>query len=109
MNFDDFDTQIQSDELEENFMEYNESMSCAPTMQKTLYYDEPTQVKFFDFDSEGPYWIGGIAFHDVIICGYCGRTVEISELYDMAEEAGLDEDPIEVLDWTDIQNEIKGE
>ena len=45
----------------------------------------------------------------MIICGYCGRTVEISELYDMAEEAGLDEDPIEVLDWTDIQNEIKGE
>ena len=32
MNFDDFDTQIQSDELEENFMEYNESMPCAPTM-----------------------------------------------------------------------------
>ena len=52
MNFDDFDTQIQSDELEENFMEYNESMPCAPTTQKTLYYDMPTQVKFFDFDGE---------------------------------------------------------
>lgn len=108
MNFDDFDTQFQPDELGEDIMEYNESMPCAPT-KKTLYYDMPTQVKFFDFDSESPYWIGGIAFHDVIICGYCGRTVEISDLYDMAEEAGLDEDPIEVLDWTDIQNEIKGE
>ena len=109
MNFDDFDTQIQSDELEENFMEYNESMPCAPTMQKALYYDMPTQVKFFDFYGEEPYWIGGIAFHDVVICGCCGATIKISDLYDEAEETGLNEDPIEVLDWVDIQNEIKGE
>ena len=109
MNFDDFDTQIQPDELEENFMEYNESMPCAPTMQKTLYYDMPTQVKFFDFDGEEPYWIGGIAFHDVIICGCCGGTIEISELYDIAEEIGLGEDPIKALNWIDINAEIKGE
>ena len=109
MNFDDFDTQIQSDELEENFMEYNESMPCAPTMQKTLYYDMPTQVKFFDFDGEEPYWIGGIAYHDVIICGCCGGTIEISELYDIAEENELGEDPIKALNWIDINAEIKGE
>lgn len=89
-------------------MEYNESMPCAPT-KRVLYYDMPTQVRFFDFESKSLYWIGGIAFHDVIICGCCGGTVEISELYDMAEETGLDEDPIEVLDWTDINEEIKGE
>ena len=109
MNFDDFDTQIQSDELEENFMEYNESMPCGHAMQKTLYYDIPTQVKFFDFNSEEPYWIGGIAFHDVVICGCCGATIEISDLYDEAEETGFNEDPIKVLDWIDINNEIKGE
>ena len=109
MNFEDFDTQIQSDELEEDIMEYNESMPCAPTMQKTLYYDMPTQVKFFDFDGEEPYWIGGIAFHDVIICGCCGGIIEISELYDIAEEIELGEDPIKVLNWIDINAEIKGE
>ena len=41
MNFEDFDTQIQSDELEENFMEFNESMPCAPA-KEALYYDAPT-------------------------------------------------------------------
>ena len=108
MNFDDFDTQIQPDELEENFMEYNESMPCAPT-KKVLYYDMPTQVKFFDFDGEEPYWIGGIAFHDVVICGCCGAAVKIANIYDYAEEIGFSEDHIKVLDWVDIQNEIKGE
>ena len=88
MIFDDFDTQIQSDELGEDIMEYNESMPCAPTMQKTLYYDMPTQVKFFDFD---------------------GETIEISELYDIAEEIELGEDLIEVPNWIDINAEIKGE
>lgn len=76
--------------------------------QKILYYDIPTQVKFFDFGSEEPYWIGGIAFHDVIICG-CGAIIEISDLYDDAEETGLGEDPIKVLKWIDISAEIKGE
>ena len=47
-----------------------ENIPCADS--KTLYYDIPTQVKFFDFGSEEPYWIGGIAFQDVIICGCCG-------------------------------------
>ena len=37
-------------------------------------------------DGEEPYWIGGIAFHDVVICGCCGGTVEISELYKIAEK-----------------------
>lgn len=77
--------------------------------KKTRYYDIPTQVKFFDFESEGPYWIGGIAFHDIIICGYCGSVIKISDLYDEAEETGLGKDPIGVLNWIDINEEIKGE
>ena len=60
MNFDDFDTQIQSDELGEDIMEFNESMSCAPT-ERVLYYDVPTQVKFFDFGSV-------IGFINIIYC-----------------------------------------
>lgn len=85
-----------------------ESIPCAPA-KRTLYYDIPTQVKFFDFESKEPYWIGGIAFQDVIICGCCGVIIEISDLYDEAEETGLGEDPIKVLRWIDISEEIKGE
>ena len=95
-------------ERKENIMELNESMPCAP-VKRTLYYDVPTQVKFLDFNSEEPYWIGGIAFHDVVICGCCGGTIEISELYEIAEECGYGYSPIEALIWIDISEAIKGE
>ena len=42
-----------------------------------IYYDDPTQVKFWDAD--GYHWIGGVAYHDVIICGCCGGVFEITE------------------------------
>ena len=102
-----FNTENLSNELEDNTMDSNKTMPCAPT-KKTLYYDEPTQVKFFDFDNEASCWTGGIAYHDVVICGCCGATVEISEFYNMAEEIGFGEDPIKVLNWIDISEEIKG-
>lgn len=89
-------------------MEFNGTMPCT-SFDKILYYDKPTQVKFLDFDGEEPYWIGGIAFHDVVICGCCGDTVEISELYEKAEECGYGYSPIEALIWIDISEEIKGE
>ena len=89
-------------------MEFNGTTPCT-SFDKILYYDKPTQVKFLDFDGEEPYWIGGIAFHDVVICGCCGGTIEISELYDIAEETGFGKDPIKVLNWIDINAEIKGE
>ena len=95
-------------ERKENIMELNESIPYTPS-NRTLYYDKPTQVKFLDFDGEEPYWIGGIAFHDVVICGCCGDTVEISELYERAEECGYGYSPIEALIWIDISEEIKGE
>ena len=34
------------------------------------YYNKPTQVKFYDVDND--LWVGGIAYHDEIICGCCG-------------------------------------
>ena len=95
--------------MKERKKNYMESIPCARRIKKTRYYDIPTQVKFFDFDSEEPYWIGGIAFQDVIICGCCGTIIEISDLYDDAEETGLGEDPIKILRWIDISDEIKGE
>lgn len=95
-------------ERKENIMELNESIPYTPS-NRTLYYDKPTQVKFLDFDSEEPYWIGGIAFHDVVICGCCGDTIEISELYEKAEEFGYGYSPIEALIWIDISEAIKGE
>ena len=102
-----FNKENLSNELEENTMDSNKTMPCAPT-KKTLYYDEPTQVKFFDFDNEASCWTGGIAYHDVVICGCCGATIKISELYDMARETGLVKAPIRVFDWIDISEEIKG-
>lgn len=92
-------------------MELNESMPCAPT-KRTLYYDKPTQVKFLDFlefESYKPYWIGGIAYHNEVICGCCGGVFEISELYEKAKERGYEHSPIEALIWIDINEEIKGE
>ena len=89
-------------------MELNESMPCAPS-DRTLYYDKPTQVKFLDFSCEEPYWIGGIAFHDVVICGCCGGTVKISDLYESAEKYKYRKSPIEALIWIDINEAIKGE
>lgn len=92
-------------------MEFNESMPCAPS-NKTLYYDKPTQVKFLDIlesESDKPYWIGGIAYHNEVICGCCGDTIEISELYEKAEECGYGYGPIEALIWIDISEAIKGE
>lgn len=102
-----FNTENLSNELEENTMDSNKTMPCAPT-KKTLYYDEPTQVQFFDFDNEASCWTGGIAYHDIVICGCCGIAFKISELYDMAIETGWGKDPIRVLNWIDISEEIKG-
>ena len=69
----------------------------------------PIQVKFFDCDSREPCWIGGIAFHDVVICGCCGGTVKISDLYESAEKYKYRKSPIEALSWIDINEAIKGE
>lgn len=102
-----FNKENLSNELEENTMDSNKTMHRAP-IKKTLYYDEPTQVKFFDFDNEASCWTRGIAYHDVVICGCCGVTIKISEFYDMAIETGFEEDPIRVLDWIDINEKIKG-
>ena len=92
--------------------------------ERILDFDCPTQVKFIDFDrdydndcNKEPYWVGGIAFHDKIICGCCGGTIDIQDYYDdwdsfaKAEFEDYIEDgnPLVVYDyWVDINQEIKG-
>ena len=66
------------------------------------HFDYPTQVKFWDVD--GDHWIGGIGYGDVVICGCCGSEVEIKEIYEFAPKEVVE--PIQVLPWIDISNEI---
>lgn len=92
--------------------------------ERILDFDCPTQVKFIDFDrnigsngEEEPYWLGGIAFGDKIICGCCGGTLDIQEYYEDWDSFGKaefgnyveDDNPLVVYDyWVDINEEVKG-
>ena len=57
--------------------------------------DSPTQVKFFDPDSQETLY--GIAFGDIIICACCGGVFEASEV-----------ESIENLSWTNLIDAISG-
>lgn len=74
-------------------------------MPKT-YYELPTQVKFYDADSEE--WFGGIAYQEYIICGCCGHFFEIESVLDKGAKENIAV-PIIELPWIDISEEIKGE
>lgn len=72
-----------------------------------FYFQIPTQVKFWDVD--GDHYVGGIAYHDYIICGCCGGLIPIQEVFEFTPEEVT---PIIAMDdWTDISfciaNEIK--
>ena len=71
-----------------------------------LYYGTPCQVRFYEAAS-GLYR-GGIAIHDYIICGCCGSALDIEELLEDAEAAGIDLQYHE-LPWIDIKDEIRGD
>ena len=73
-------------------------------MEKKMYFENPTQVVWVDEDGQKQ---AGIAYGDVIICGCCGGTQEISEIYEFAPE-GV-ENPITELEWTSIREEIGGD
>ena len=64
----------------------------------TKFFEKPTQVKFLDRDNNK--WVGGIAYHDEIICGCCGGIFEIDEFADHE---------IVTYDWINISEEIIGE
>lgn len=60
-------------------------------------YPVPTQVKFY---TDGK-WIGGIAYHDEIICGCCGGIQELSEF--------ADGEVVDYNTWVDLSAEIIGD
>lgn len=67
------------------------------------YFEDPTQVAYWDED----HYVGGIAYHDVIICGCCGGLMEIKEV---VEFAPVDVTPIvEYSFWMSVSREIMDE
>lgn len=70
------------------------------------FFEAPTQVMFC---VDGDHYVGGIAYHDEIICGCCGGVVSIEEVYEFAP-TGVKE-PVRAFDerWVDISHEIIGE
>lgn len=83
-------------------------------MSKVLYFEVPTQVRFWECEEQD--YVGGIAYHDEVICGCCGAVLPIEEIYEHAEEARADgeiapaeNDVIQELSWVPINVEIAGE
>jgi hypothetical protein len=55
-------------------------------------------------------FVGGIAYHDYIICGCCGGIFSIQDVIEMAKANGIHfDDAIVELEWTSIEKEIRGE
>lgn len=87
-----------------------------------LYFDEPTQVIFFEpngaditLNSQGierdywydeTAWCTGIAYHDVIICADCGQAIDIGGLYEDAADITARNDIIFELPWISIMDAI---
>ena len=64
------------------------------------WFDKPVQVQFYDYDNG--VWIGGIGYHNVIICCECGGISALNELYS-PENLILEPNPVRLLDeWIDI-------
>lgn len=70
------------------------------------WFDVPTQVSFYELEQDR--WIGGIGYHDEIICAECGAIIELEEMYDL-EVLDVQPNPVRVLTWVDISDEIKGD
>lgn len=81
-------------------------------MEKMFKFSEPTQVKFFDFNSDEERWIGGIAYQDVIICGCCGAEISLDDFWadwhDIKDTYPEIENPLVVYaSWVDIDECIR--
>lgn len=73
-----------------------------------LYYDHPVQIKYWDTVLQK--YIGGIGYHDVVICGCCGKACSIAEIIDEAVKYyKMDPDKAIIeMDWIDINQTILG-
>ena len=67
------------------------------------YFEVPTQVAYWDED----HYVGGIAYHDMIICGCCGGLMEIKEVIEFAP-VGVTP-VIEYVIWNNVSSEIMDE
>lgn len=60
------------------------------------FFEAPTQIKFLDEDEN---ILGGIAYHDFIICGCCGGVFEVGDVVIVKA----------FEQWDDISSDILGE
>lgn len=74
-----------------------------------LYYFHPVQVRYWDTGLQK--YVGGIGYHDVIICGCCGKVCSIAKIIDEAAKyCKMDPDKAIIeMDWIDINQEIIGQ
>ena len=74
-----------------------------------LYYFHPVWVKYWDAGLQR--YIGGIGYHDIIICGCCGKACSIAEIIDEAAKySKMDPDKAIVeMEWIDINQGILGQ
>jgi hypothetical protein len=73
-----------------------------------LYYAHPVQVRYWDTGRQR--YIGGIGYHDVIICGCCGKACSIDAIIDEAAKySKIDADrAIIEMEWLTIDQPIIG-
>lgn len=73
-----------------------------------LYYAHPVQVRYWDTGRQK--YIGGIGYHDVIICGCCGKACSIDAIIDEAAKySKIDADrAIIEMEWLAIDQPIIG-
>ena len=74
-------------------------------MEKKMYFKNPTQVIWIDEEGSKQ---AGIAYRDEIICGCCGGSQEIAEIYAFAPE-GVENPIVELKKWVNIREEIVGD
>lgn len=72
------------------------------------FYDVPTQVMYWD-ECEGTY-VGGIAYHDEVICAIDGIVRKISNLVEDAKNSQCEQSYViyEYDDWMDLTNSLCG-
>ena len=80
---------------------YKELKELSEEIKISLTYNEPTQVKWYDYEDMAQY---GIAYKDYVICACCGSLIPIEQIY----EDSMRDKPIETLDyWIDFSEFIK--
>lgn len=68
-------------------------------MKKTMYFNNPTQVFWYDEEDAKHF---GIAYKDGIICACCGSIFPLKEVYAFAQR----KEPVEKRTWIDFEEGI---